>query len=426
MSLLYRLVYFVVVRLLLPILHGVSDKVSRGYKLRQPVNGVLPWLSPPKDLHPLWIHCASGEFEYALPVIREIKKKDPTQKILVTYFTPTYVERMQAEPLVDFVLPAPWDEPAVIKAFIDHHQPKALLFSRTDVWREMSRQCSIQKIPVVVFSMTFQKKINLMLRAFFRWRWQFVNQFWVVSKTDADHLRALLPKAQIDVVGDSRYDQCLFRLSLNKPLPFSISQNSAKLIVAGSTWPEDEDVLVPAIAKLRELRWVVVPHENSPSHLAQLERKLQAHDVTFIRSSSLSTWDGTKILIVDQVGFLAELYRHADLSFVGGSFRKQVHSVMEPLACGCLTFVGPLYKNNREAIQFSSEYFADSLSASSGVTLAEDSLAPVQIIRTLNQLTTGIERVVKQWTHRHRDDLMTKIIQNSGASQSIASKILKI
>ncbi len=415
MTFAYRMIYFVVVRMLLPLLHGVNDKVARGYQLRQPQNGKLPWLATPKALRPLWIHCASGEFEYALPVIREIKKNNPLQKILVSYFTPTYAERMKAEPLVDFVVPAPWDEPGVIKEFIDHHQPTALLFARTDLWFEMSRQCSLRKIPVIVFSMTFQKKINLMLQIFLRWRWQFVDHFWVVSETDAAQLKKLLPQAQTEVAGDSRYDQCLYRLSQNKTLPFTIAQSPRKLIIAGSTWPEDEAVVIPAIKKTTDLRWIVVPHENTPTHLSQLEQKLNAQQIDFVRSSRISAWDGMQVLVVDQVGFLAELYGFADMSFVGGSFRKQVHSVMESLACGCLTFVGPFYKNNREAIEFSSEFSSESSPGSQP--------AAVQVVTSSDQLTRGIQHFATQWTASHSNELRTRFVQKTGASKKIAAKI---
>ncbi len=420
MTLAYRIVYFFVVRILLPLLNGVNDKVARGYQLRQPQNGKLPWLVPPKSLRPLWIHCASGEFEYALPVIREIKKNNPLQKILVSYFTPTYVERMMAEPLVDFVVPAPWDESGVIKEFIDHHQPAALLFARTDVWFEMSRQCSLHKIPVIVFSMTFQKKINLMLQIFLRWRWQFVDNFWVVSERDATQLKSLLPKAHIEVAGDSRYDQCLYRLSQNKTLPFTIQESTRKLIVAGSTWPEDEAVLAPTIANTALLRWIVVPHETTSTHLSQLEQRLKAQQIDFVRSSHITVWDGTQVLIVDQVGLLAELYRFADMSFVGGSFRKQVHSVMESLACGCLTFVGPFYKNNREAIEFSSEFSSE---FSPEFSSENTQMAAVQVVNNSQELTRGIEHFATYWTASHRNELKERFLQKTGASVKIAGKI---
>ena len=423
MTLAYRMIYFFVVRLLLPLLHSVNEKVARGYQLRQPQNGKLPWLATPKALRPLWIHCASGEFEYALPVIREIKKKNPLQKILVSYFTPTYAERMKAEPMVDFVVPAPWDEPEVIKEFIDHHQPTALLFARTDVWFEMSRQCSLHKIPVIVFSMTFQKKINLMLQIFLRWRWQFVDNFWVVSETDAAQLKKLLPKAQIEVAGDSRYDQCLYRLSQNRPLPFTIAPSTAKLIIAGSTWPEDEAVVVPTIGKTLAntpaLRWILVPHENTPAHIAQLEQNLKQQQIPFVRSSNTTLWNGASVLLVDQVGFLAELYRYADVSFVGGSFRKQVHSVMESLACGCLTFVGPFYKNNREAIEFSSEFSSEFPSESSPGSQP----AAVQVVRSSQELSRGIQHFATQWTPSHSNELRARFAQKTGASKKIVAKI---
>lgn len=414
MTLLYRLIYFIVVRGLLPILHFVSSKVSKGYKLRKPHNQILPWLDAAKNQRPLWIHCASGEFEYALPVIREIKKKSPQQKIMVTYFTPSYVEKIKAEPLVDMVFPSPWDEPGTLKKFIEHHNPKALLFARTDVWFEMSRQCRFANIPVIVFSMTFHKKINIMLQAFLRWRWQFIDQFYVVSGDDCLSLQSVLPEAKVEVIGDSRYDQCFFRLGLEKKLPIDFGPSTKQLIVAGSTWPDDERVLLPAIQRTHGgARWVVVPHELSESHLVSLEQQLKALELSSVRLSRTTLWDGDSILIVDRMGLLAELYKLSDVSFVGGSFRKQVHSVMESLACGNLTFVGPFYENNREALEFSQ------------IHMGSLALTPVQVVEDEDALVNGISLGLQSWSSVQREELRQLVLKKTGASEALASRILR-
>ncbi len=407
MTLLYRLIYFLVVHLLLPWLHPVSSKVSRGYQLRKKQNGVFPWLISPRNQQPIWIHCASGEFEYALPLIREIKKNNPQEKIMVTYFTPSYVDKIKAEPLVDFVFPSPWDEPAVIRQFLEHHQPKALLFSRTDVWFEMTRQCRSLKIPVIVFSMTFSKKINLMLRLFYRWRWQFVNQFYVVAQEDRATLQMVLPSARINISGDSRYDQCLYRLSLQKDLPLQILPSERKCVVAGSTWPEDENVLLPVIEKTQsQLRWVVVPHEATERHLKDLENQLNKKQISYCRLSKVTSWSGDNVLIVDRVGYLAEFYKFADASFIGGSFRKQVHSVMESLACGCLTVVGPFYKNNREAQEFSQMDFF-----------------PIRVVTSAEELEQTLTHSLAEWTPQLKSQLIKTVQSRAGASAKLFATV---
>jgi 3-deoxy-D-manno-octulosonic-acid transferase len=412
-SFLYRAIYYCVVHLLLPWLHPLNEKVSRGYLLRKYQGTHPPWLEAPSAQRPLWIHCASGEFEYALPVIREIKKNNPEQKVMVTYFTPSYVAKIKAEPLVDYVFPSPWDEPKTMQEFVNYHKPRALLFARTDVWYEMTRQCRLTGIPVIVFSMTFHKKINFMLRSFFKWRWQFVDQFYVVSPQDKQSLSQILPQAHIEVAGDSRYDQCLYRLSLKKELPFQIESSAKKLIVAGSTWAEDEKILLPIIQQtLKNVRWIVVPHENTKEHLQHLTTQLQTLKIPFVRSSYIQSWDGKDVLLVDQMGFLAELYPQADASFVGGSFRKQVHSVMESLACGCLTFVGPFYQNNREAIEFSSTN--------------DFAMAPVQIVANPDELLQQVNNQLQKWEPKERQKLQSCIAKKAGASAQLAQKIPKL
>lgn len=412
MTFFYRVIHFMIVRLLLPWLHPLNAKVSKGYLLRQKQNGVAPWLSGPQQQRPLWIHCASGEFEYALPVIREIKKNSPQQKIMVTYFTPSYVEKIKAEPLVDMVFPAPWDESSVLQEFIKYHQPKALLYARTDVWFEMSRQCRLAGIPVIVFSMTFQKKINLMLHLFLKWRWQFVDRYFVVSETDKTNLSTLVDSSVIEVVGDSRYDQCLYRLSLNKELPVRWSPSDLKTFIAGSTWPEDEQILLPVIQKTKnKFRWILVPHETTDSHLSDLKKQLNTLNISYTLFSQTDNWTEATVLLVDKMGFLAELYKQSDFSFIGGSFRKQVHSVMESLACGCMTFVGPFYQNNREAIEFSQ---------------LKGSLKPVQIAKDADAFLKLIESTTPEWTSSHKQHLQSLVILKCGASALLAQKISKV
>jgi 3-deoxy-D-manno-octulosonic-acid transferase len=162
-------------------------------------------------------------------------------------------------------------------------------------------------------------------------------------------------RAPIFVLGDTRFDQVQFRLKNPKALPAQL-RPTLPALVAGSTWPQDERILIEGLAPLllkQKIQMLLVPHEPTNAHIQSLERQLTKAGLQFQKYSDGLAWTSAQVLIVDQVGVLAELYQWANIAFVGGSFKASVHSVMEPLGAGCLTLVGPYYSNNREALEFS-------------------------------------------------------------------------
>ncbi len=379
---------------------GIFDaKIREGLRLRRAgADGKEPWLKGPARQQPVWIHCASYEFEYAKPVIAEIKRRDPEQKVLVTYFSPSVRAAIEQFPGVDLVAPLPWDRVKDLREFLDYHHPRALLIARTDTWPVMLQQTRRHKIPSLLFAATLSTNAGRLkpgVRDFTKWILANLDTVFCVSDADREQLLKLGVTTDIEVAGDTRYDQVIARMKAPKPLkrfienvktsqqdqqnapslppPESVAPNlsSPRILVAGSTWEEDENQLIQCLVLLRRqqienLQTILVPHEPTPLHLATLERKLSEANLRFLRYSQIETssspspfqqhsemgWPpNCDVLLIDQVGILAELYAVGEFAFVGGSFRKTVHSVMEPLAAGCLTFLGPLHTNNREALE---------------------------------------------------------------------------
>ncbi len=335
-----------------------NAKIARGFQLRQSVNGVKPWLNFTANSQPIWFHASSMEFEYAKPVIRELKARFPKVKILVTFFSPSAESACRNFPGVDFASPSPWDTSAAVKEFIDFHRPRALLLARTDTWPQMLSYCREQKIPVLLFSSTFaagSRRNHWSVRGFYRFVFSLISQIFAVSEEDVQNYSALGINSQ--KMGDTRYDQVLFRLEHPKPIKAELLPplKDGVTLVAGSTWPEDETQIleISDAYHAKVARLILVPHEPSPEHLTEIKKLLVQKSLPYVLYSE---WhrplQAGEVLIVDQVGILAELYAHADIAFIGGSFRKNVHSVMEALACGCLTLVGPFHQNNREAMEF--------------------------------------------------------------------------
>ncbi|CAN5561874.1 lipid IV(A) 3-deoxy-D-manno-octulosonic acid transferase [soil metagenome] len=319
---------------------------------------------------PIWIHAASGEFEYAKPVIREIRERSAVP-ILVTYFSPTYAENVQKFPGVTASCPLPLDSRDELESFIQHLKPKALLIARTDAWPNTVTAAHDHQIPILLFSATFHdqsKRLRGFGKSLTRATLQKLSLIQCVTEEDREIL-SLIGVTKTVVAGDSRYDQVLARLATAPSVTVRGQLSSARKVihdralVAGSVWSEDLAPVVTASKATQERHphtLIIVPHEISESFLREIEATCERLGFAKSRIARLSKLNAAyesalDVLIVDAIGLLAELYRLGEVAFVGGSFRKTVHSVMEPLAAGCLTIVGPLHSNNREAIEFQKE-----------------------------------------------------------------------
>jgi 3-deoxy-D-manno-octulosonic-acid transferase len=349
MMLFYRLVVAPTAVLILPFLAIFDRKIRRGLRLRMKTLPHAKFVTAP-----LWIHAASGEFEYAKAVIREVKRHSPEVPVVVTYFSPSYLEAIRKFDLVDHHEPLPLDLPGPCSSFIRRLKPRALLIARTDLWPELLSQTRRAAIPAIVFSYTQKPLTHVLRRWMTKWRLSLVDRIYCVSEMDKNELAKI--GVQAEALGDTRYDQVALRLSQPKPLPERLKPSLPTLIV-GSSWAQDEKVVIEAVQDLlkkRELQLILVPHEPTPEHVGDLQRLLVSMGLTSALYSDGKSWSDRNTLIVDKVGILAELYTWADIAVIGGSFRGSVHSVMEAIGAGLITIVGPYHLNNREAVDFQS------------------------------------------------------------------------
>ena len=223
--------------------------------------------------------------------------------------------------------------------------------------------------------------------------------------TDEKNLRAIGVTTKIEVAGDTRFDQVVYRSNHPKfDKSIQLEKEELLTIVAGSTWPEDEDILLNGLSPLirqQELNLILAPHEPSLEHFKKLNKNFKG--ITFNLLSdfkeTLVNLKPGEVLYIDRVGVLADIYSRGDLSFVGGSFKSKVHSVMEPLAHGTITVVGPFIENNREAQIFQKVY---------------TEMGPaVQVVKTKEQLLNKVK------------DLMKKRTSMASAQMKIISEVQK-
>lgn len=402
----YRLIIAPTAIMLLPVLSLFSRKLRAGLSLR-----IHQGKIPKFENRPIWIHAASGEFEYAKALIRELKARRPEIPIAVTYFSPTYVQAIKKSELVDFCHPLPLDLPGPCRSFVKSLNPRQLLIARTDLWPELLSQVARLGIPKTVFSYTQKKPKNFFQKILTRWRLSFVDAIYCVSETDRRELETLGFVAE--VIGDTRYDQVHHRLTHPKSLPEHLKPTKPTLIL-GSGWEADEGVVIEALSpllKAKRLKLILVPHEPTPQHITHLKKRLTRADLSFALYSTGENWDSKTTLIVDQVGILAELYTWADFAVIGGSFKSSVHSVMEALGAGLVTYVGPFHANNREAVEFQQVMIHDNQS--------------VTCVQNAQELRCKIEGWIdnEHALRLHQQGVKQEFLRRLGASAQLCNKI---
>lgn len=366
---------------------------------------------------PLWIHAASGEIEYARPVIREFKKNHPEIPVMVTYSSPSAKKILEGLHDVDMWAALPWDIDGSLRAFIHKWNPRALLFSRTDVWPTLAAVAKSEGIPSLLFSATFadnSSRLRGATRYLTAHSLDQLSQIHCVSDEDRANLSRLHLQTTVAVTGDTRFDQVFHRLENPKELKNSLMPKPEDFVfIAGSTWPEDEEILIPAIEKLKNknIKVILAPHEIGASHLDQLKSQLSKAGMKYLLYSEAEFWPDGEVLIIDRIGILAELYTWADMAFIGGSFKKQVHSVMEALAAGLPVMVGPHHRNNREALFYQKKNY------SAGMI--------VQVVHNSNDIAVLVDRMRKQMPQipQIKEEIRLEIGRNKNSTHRILTAL---
>ena len=307
----------------------------------------------------LWMHAPSvGEGLQARPVLELVRENYPLAQIAYTHFSPS-AERFAAGLRADFVDYLPFDAPSDGERVLEALRPAALVFSKLDLWPILAERAARRHIAIGMISATLparSRRRTRLGRALLRDAYSRLDAVGAIDAEDADRLVDLGVRADvIQVTGDTRYDQvwdraerCDRESSLLAPLA-----SDRPTMVAGSTWPADERVLLPAVARARvsvpDLRLVIAPHEPTPAHLAALESRCAAVGLRSTRLGHLDNSD-PDVIIVDRLGVLGDLYGVADFAFVGGGFHGAgLHSVLEPAAYGTPVIFGPRTGGARDA-----------------------------------------------------------------------------
>jgi len=358
--LIYNGIFIPVFYLGIQLLSVFNSKVKKGLKDRRRLyeDLVLGLISLDKKKKLIWFHSSSmGEFEQAKPIIQKLKEQK-NLNILATFFSPSGYENSKNYPFADIISYLPLDSHGLAKRFVKIVQPDLAVFMRYDIWPNFIWELKENNIPSIVVDATMRSSSNRKLplaKSFHKTIYKNLTKILAVSAADVQNFKVFdISSSQIKAVGDTRFDR-VFQKSLKAKERKLFRENlfaGKKILVAGSTWEADEDVIIPAFYKLTKFNTdavlFLVPHEPTIPHLEKLEHTF-INKLSTIRFSDLTNYNNEKVIIIDSIGILLTLYYYADIAYVGGSFKQGIHNVLEPAVYGIPVVFGPKVENSQEA-----------------------------------------------------------------------------
>jgi len=339
-----------------------DGKTLRALRARSGIRGrYRDWAARHRDRSRplLWMHAPSvGEGLQARPVLELMRQKYPNLQLAYTHFSPS-AESFARALDVDFRDYLPFDSGADARAALDALQPTALVFSKLDVWPTLSAIAHDRGVRLGLVSATLavaSSRRSRLATAILHDAYAVLDAVGAIDDADAARLIELGVRPDtIAITGDTRYDQVFQRAQrVDRASPtLSRLASDRPTLVAGSTWPADEQVLLAAFIAARRVarnaRLVIAPHEPTGAHLAPIESWSRTEGLRLDRLDLANA--ATDVVLVDRVGVLGDLYALADMAFVGGGFHDAgLHSVLEPAAFGAPVLFGPRHHASRDAL----------------------------------------------------------------------------
>lgn len=301
----------------------------------------------------IWVHCASlGEFEQGRPLIEYLKTHYPQYQILLTFFSPSGFEIRKNYQFADVVTYLPIDTKTNARKLIKLVNPKLVFFIKYEFWYNYLRQLHLNNIPFFLISGIFRPK-----HYFFKWYGSWFRMqlkrftFFYVQDAISEQLLNAIDITNVLICGDTRFDRV--KTITENPQQFpEIEQfiKHKKTFVAGSTWPQDENIIASLIKHFSDnFNYIIVPHEISDNHINSLIKLLPKPCCKYSELLTNKT-NTAPILIIDKIGLLSQIYQYATICYVGGGFGAGIHNILEPATHGKPVIFGPKYHKFLEAV----------------------------------------------------------------------------
>lgn len=304
----------------------------------------------------IWFHAASlGEFEQGRPLMEKIKAEHPEYKILLTFFSPSGYEVRKNYNGADVICYLPFDTPYRVKKFLNLARPSMAVFIKYEFWGNYLKELKSRGIPVYIISAIFRPD-----QLFFQWYGRsyrkMLHAFTHLFVQD-ERSRKLLEDfgiGNVSVTGDTRFDRVLDihkqarEIGIVEKFVSGATGKRPVTVVAGSSWPEDEEILIPYFHAHPEMKLIIAPHEIHREHLVSIETMLKRPSVRLSEAheEDLSTKD---CLIIDSFGLLSSIYRYGQIAYIGGGFGAGIHNTLEAAVYGIPVLFGPKYHKFKEA-----------------------------------------------------------------------------
>ena len=365
-------------------------------------------INPQENIY--WFHCASlGEYEQGKPLIEKLKAQDKSLKIFVSFFSPSGYELRKNDPLIDYCYYLPIDTAKNAKRLIALIQPKKAFFIKYEFWFFYLKELNSNNIPTYLISGVFRKN-----QLFFKWYGNthkamltFFTYFFVQNSSSKD-LLTHLGYDNVLISGDTRIDR-VYENSL-KPEKLPIIEKfkaDKKIIIVGSSWQPEEKIISDYISSSdKEFKYIIAPHDISKPHIIEIE-KLLGNSTNYIKYSEANKENITQhtILIIDNIGILANTYQYTDIAFIGGGFKNALHNVLEPASFGNAILFGEKHSKYHEAEELLNN------NAAYEISYTDD------LIAIINHL------LLEGNLNKTKDNAKAYITNGIGASNKILNKI---
>lgn len=342
--------YFWILRLAALLGHRKAKKLVAGQDTS--LAELKAWRATTFDAPVLWIHVASvGEFEQARPIIERLHDELPFRKILLTFFSPSGYEMRKDYPLVDKVLYLPFATTDNAKKWLEILQPEMAVFVKYEFWPAYLKALKKNGVPTYLISAIFRPGQLFFLPWGYSYR-QLLHCFEHIYVQDSASMELLQKYGveKVTVAGDTRFDRVVAVKRAAKELPVvaSMAAGCERVLVAGSTWPHEEEMLARYVAEHEDVRLVLVPHEIHEEHMRQIFQYFEGRYVRYSEATPVSM-QTCKVLVVDTIGLLSSIYRYGNVAYIGGGFGVGIHNTLEAAVYGIPVVFGPNWEKFREA-----------------------------------------------------------------------------
>ncbi len=328
----------------------------------------------------IWVHAASlGEFEQGRPLIEAIREKYPERRIVLSFFSPSGYEIRKNYDLADLVVYLPSDSPRKARRFIEAINPEMAFFVKYEYWYFFLNELQKRSIPVYGISQIFRKE-QVFFQPYGDWFISMLRKFTHLYIQDQISAQ-LLDKIDVNnytVAGDTRFDRVkkIAEASRDIPLCEKFVKGAECVIVAGSTWPRDEDFLIPYVEK-NNIKLIIAPHEVHTERIKGLYERIKVKKFCF--SDPPQDIDTQQVMIINTIGLLSSVYKYGNISYIGGGFGKGIHNTLEAATYGLPVVFGPNHKQFKEAV--------DLISCGGGFTFSNQK----ELNDVLDNLRTSIQ-----------------------------------